>query len=211
MSEEKKIFDKKFVHFMWDDSLEGKVGFYSDSIDSLIKFVDCNSTEYTGCVKRNCMNDTYPFNIIQSGSSFQFFYYDPNYECKRAYAQGKTIQCRSKGEDKWFVTSHPNWLDTCEYRVKPEKTWRPFKDIAELKQTWLAKNGAKSKGDLYEPFIWVRSKSNTTSTYLITHYCGNTGVVHLCGYLNVSLEQLFEDYTFLDGSPCGVLESAEEE
>lgn len=30
-----ELFDKRFVHFMWDDSLKGKVGFFADSIDEL--------------------------------------------------------------------------------------------------------------------------------------------------------------------------------
>lgn len=208
MSKEKELFDKKFVHFMWDDSLEGKEGFYSDSINSLIKFVDCNSTEYTGCVKRNCMNDTYPFNIIQSGSSFQFFYYDPNYSCKRAYVQGKVIQYRNKGDKNWIDTNSPSWIDRCEYRVKPEepkKIWRPFKDIAELKQTWLAKNGAKSKGDLYEPFIWVRDKERPDITRLITDFNAGSKSVALAGHWHI-LEVLFDEYEFLDGTPCGVEE-----
>lgn len=203
---DKEIFDLKFVHIVWNDSLNGKSGFYGDNIYDLQQHVENNAQGFY-CIISKADNVRKPFMDDKADviSSWRFFYYDPNYECKRAYEQGKTIQCRNKGDDKWMVTSNPKWLDTCEYRVKPEKKWRPFKDVAELKQTWLAKNGAKSKGDLYEPFIWVRDKKRPDITRLITGFNGGCQCVAIAGQWHI-LEGLFDDYEFLDGTPCGVEE-----
>ena len=214
MSEEKNIFDKKCVYFMWADKLAGKEGFYSDGIAYLIMCVESNSLEHKGYVKRNCENDTYQFNNVQSDNSYQFFYYDPLYNIKWEWKQGKQIQSRSKvwRDAEWEDDDYPQWNNQCmEFRVRPEgfvpkKKWRPFKDIEELKQTWEKKFDPLVHPELFEPMIWVRSKSNTTSTYLISHFCGNVGVVHIYSSLDTSLEQLYEDFTFLDGTPCGVEE-----
>jgi hypothetical protein len=215
MSEEKKIFDKKFVNFMWDDSFEGKEGFFSDSIPYLIAYVEDDALEkctivHKGYAKRNCMNDTYQFNNAQSGNSYLFFYHDPLYDVKLAWKEGKQIQSRSKVyiDAEWIDDKYPSWDEQyVEYRVKPvqEKKWRPFKDIRELKQTWLAKNGAKSKGDLYEPFIWVRDKECHGITRFITDFSAGSKSVALAGNWCI-LEALFDDYEFLDGTPCGVEE-----
>lgn len=214
--EEKKIFDKKFVHFMWADKLEGKEGFFSDSIAYLITSVENNTIEHKGYARRSCVNDTYQFNNAPTGNSYQFFYYDPFYKIKCEWKEGKQIQSRSKidRDAEWEDDDYPDWNNHCmEFRVRPEgfvpkKKWRPFKDIQELKHTWLHKryNLMAILNPLEEPEIWVRSKSNTTSTYLITHFCGNVGVVHIYSTLDTSLEQLYEDFTFLDGTPCGVEE-----
>ena len=206
-----ELFDKKFVYFMWDDSLEGKEGFYADHIDSLIDYVEYNSLEHKGCVKRNCMNDAYPFNIVQSGNSFRFFYYDPNHSCKVAYMQGKKIQCKLKDSPfRWEdCIDKPKWLDTCEYRVKPEKKWRPFKDIVELKNTFLSmcypKGAEVLKNKFMEPAIWVRDKERPDITRLITGFNGGSKCVAIAGEWR-TLEALFEQYEFLDGTPCGVEE-----
>ena len=213
MSEEKKIFDEKFVHFMWDDSLEGKEGFVSDSIDSLVARV--NSTiiktideqQTFGLVSYG--NSAHPFSVDRI--YYRFFYYDPLYNVKLAWKLGKTIQYRSHCSFKWEDCDDPGWSENYEYRVKPEeKKWRPFKDIQELKDTWHKCVGTCEPPPLFEPMIWVRDKKRPDITRHITGFNGGINSVALASLWN-SLEALFEDYTFLDGTPCGVLESVEEE
>lgn len=331
-----ELFDKKFVYLEWDDVLQGKKVFVGDTLPELRRYVEGKNTTFKCGVEKDNSNSDYPFFSSDRYIYYAFAYYDPNYECKVAYAQGKAIQCRAHDYDYWedcdipswlensnyrvkpegpvdlcrvffdkkarcmvigskdYVNSNnypvlfegsilhcesymrerekfnlvmaayycdgkkiqgrtkllsdpwvdctgePRWSDACEYRVKPEdskcnscqyqcepdmpcrtcrdgsnykmrvvvkpeeKKWRPFKDIQELKQAWGNKQRRFQYPTLVEPLIWVRSKSNTKSTYLITHYCENMGVVYLCGYLNMGLEQLFEDYTFLDETPLGV-------
>ena len=36
------IFEKRYVHFMWDDSLENIEGFFADTIDNLRTSVELN-------------------------------------------------------------------------------------------------------------------------------------------------------------------------
>ena len=213
-----ELFEKKFVYLEWDEVLKGKELFVADTLPELRRHVDSDDTVVKQSVKENGDdNYVYPFVTSDGEICYAMAYYDPNYSCKRAYMEGKQIQYRNKdssdqnkdSSDQWKDCSEePYWAEQCEYRVKPEepeKKWRPFKSIEELKHVWDVK-----LSPLEEPMIWVRSKFNTSSTYLITHYCGNMGVVHLCGYLNIGLEQLFKDYTFLDGSPCGMFAVEEE-
>ena len=120
-----ELFDKKYVHFMWEDELEGKRGFFADSIETLKSFVETknlknlepqyyNTVSYSG-------NGHYPF-CSDDYCKFIFFYYDPNYECKKAYAEGKQIQIRCKTcDDSWIDCDEPEWFDSIEYRIKPEE------------------------------------------------------------------------------------------
>jgi len=192
MSEEKKIFDKKFVYLEWDDVLEGKEVFIADTFPELRKRVENNNDSFMCTVERN--DGDYPF-----------VYYDPLYNVKLAWKNGKQIQYRSHCSFEWEDCDDPGWSETDEYRVKPEKKWRPFKDIQELKDTWHKCVGTCEPPPLFEPMIWVRDKKRLDITRHITGFNGGINSVALAGQWN-SLEALFEDYTFLDGSPCGVEE-----
>lgn len=214
MKKSDKLFSDEFVHFRWNDALESRKGFVSDSIDTLERTVDSGGMKEL--VLHKSESNAYPFVIGDGTDRWKFAYYDPHYELKKAWMEGKRVQYMTtiyaKNDwkdvpDEWYWDGN----DGTQYRIAPEKEWRPFKDVDELKYAWENKWDHLVHPELVEPMIWVRSKSNTKSTYLITHYCENVGVVYLCGYLNVSLEQLFDDYTFLDGSPLGVLELVEEE
>jgi hypothetical protein len=80
-------FEKEFVHFMWDDSLKGKKGFFADNIDDLRNIVIGNG--YKNTVSES-NDECKPF--YEYGSYWRFFYHDPNYELKLAYEKGKKIQ-----------------------------------------------------------------------------------------------------------------------
>ena len=119
--EERKIFDPKFVHFMWDDSMKGKKGFYADCIDSLINHVEMNSSDFYGQLQGK--SSSCPFRIL-NGAHWRFFYYDPLYEVKWAWKQGKQIQSRSAVaiDSEWKDTDYPEWNNSCEeFRVKPDR------------------------------------------------------------------------------------------
>lgn len=204
----KTIFDPKFVHFMWDDELEGKEGFVSDDIPSLQDSVD--GPHYKPVVVFKCdESDRFPFEIKDdNGNSmnFRFFYYDPLYEFKFAQKQGKTVQYMTtiNVKNRWAdVTEDWAWdinHDT-QYRIKPEKDWRPFKDIQELKNAWSNKAGLSA--DYEEPMIWVRWKGGNEHRLINAYNYGGGDELRICGEW-VSLKQLFERYEFIDGTPCGV-------
>ena len=134
-------FDKRFVHFMWSDELEGKKVFYADIISILIKDVaDGDDMDF---VKKSGWIDA-PFEV--NGDSWSFVYYDPYYNFKLAYEQGKTIQGKHILTGEWVDMKCKNmdW-DFIEYykyelRIKEEKS-KPVTN-RELAR-WLAKGNGE--------------------------------------------------------------------
>lgn len=110
-------FEERYVYFRWSRELEGKEVLCADHIDVLEKQVVKGWLSDFGVVKRS--GDTgYPFEA--ACKSWQFCYYDPNYEAKVAYEQGKPIECKRKGawdDSDWDYTPSPAWLDDHEYRI----------------------------------------------------------------------------------------------
>ena len=207
-----ELFDKKFVYFMWDDSLKGKKGFLADSIPSIIDMVENHGPKKDKFRSVHSYNKSgnKPFTAY-GAAYYTFFYHDPLYEYKWAWKNGKRVEVYGfVGISRaWIeVTDDWKWKENYEYRIKPEepkKKWRPFKDVQELKQTWLAKNDAKSKGDLYELFVWVRFKNYRDASKLIVGFDKKLNKVCVAGtWFNLS--ELHEHCEFLDGSPCGVEE-----
>lgn len=90
---------------------------------------------YEGVVERfrpNIFNSTrYVYDIVGhlSAPASHVVEFDENHNQKRALAQGKLIECRSKNPNDrtkasptnpegWYVLTHPQWLSDCEYRIK---------------------------------------------------------------------------------------------
>lgn len=101
-----------------------------------------------------------------------------------------------------------------ELLKKEHKEYRPFKDCKELIAVWEEKTGYIPPKDLM-PIIWLKNIDNTIS--LITDYkqiiSPDEGL--LCSWVtvdgdNYNMQGLFENYTFFDGSPCGVSNGKEE-
>lgn len=128
-------FEKQYVHFMWDDELEGKKGFFSDDIVTLCTDVTHNDRNWYGSAYSGA-EDPYQFKCGGEGCSFHFFYHDPYYDLKVAHEQGKTIQYCVSGE--WDDLHEPIWNDELErYRIKPDEPNRTTVTNRELAQ-WLA-------------------------------------------------------------------------
>ena len=143
-----ELFDKKFVHFMWSDELKGKKVFFADSILILEKRVNDNDNLFCNFVKKNYDNEAHqPFASSVLDNSFTFAYYDPNYDCKRAFNEGKRIEYRKKdtGTD-WIENPTPKWKSEYEYRIKPEETKEEPKNEACLTEWELAEWLAKGNG-----------------------------------------------------------------
>ena len=113
-----ELFDKKFVYFMWDDNLRGKECFYDDDIESLMRTVNKNDTDFKGCLEPKTPVTGYPFRTVSKANSWRFAYYDPNYMYKVAYSKGSRIQHREKGKSVWY-DGIPCWDSRYEYRIKP--------------------------------------------------------------------------------------------
>jgi hypothetical protein len=115
-------FENKYIYCVWEDWLKGKKVFFSDYIDKLKWRVEKNDLRYVDTIVGN-YSENCPFHMKEAGF-YSFCYYDPYYELKLAYEQGKKIECKRKGDawDDWDYTSAPRWLDACEYRIQPEGT-----------------------------------------------------------------------------------------
>lgn len=111
-----ELFDKKFVHFMWDDELEGKTGHVSNDIKCLHDYVN-NNPSATELIEHSS-DESQPFKTTD-GIKFRFFYYDPNYEVKKAFNEGKKVQMKVDGF--WANCDKPDFEDGEECRVKPEE------------------------------------------------------------------------------------------
>lgn len=114
-----ELYDKKYVYFDWDDELEGKKGFFADSINDLKRNVN-NNNSWFGEIHK-CTDDSFPFEFIDDSYifyPFKFCYYDPFYEFRKAYLEGKQIQFLDNGN--WEDVIGEPLFTNDRYRIKPE-------------------------------------------------------------------------------------------
>lgn len=120
-----------------------------------------------------------------------------------AIEQGKDIQykCINDDDDTWddFSPVNPDFI-TFRYRIKPEepkKKWRPFKDVDEF---------ITAAGGLGA--IWLKDKENLQLELVTSiNYRASFEPIRLANSW-VCLSVLLLNYTFADGTPCGVEEDA---
>lgn len=113
-----ELFDKRFVHFMWDDELKGKKCFVADNINTLIECVKEGTATYKVHWSGNIGMPIECDDLVR----YHFAYYDPNYEVKKAFNEGKKIQVHCTN-GIWSDCDEPKWYDNCKYRIKPEEKW----------------------------------------------------------------------------------------
>lgn len=96
-----------------------------------------------------------------------------------------------------------------ELLKKEHTAYRPFKSCDELIETWknmmnkvLGVSESFIKTDLDEPTVWVKQKIDGRRRMIVGF--GENFVEVGNKAKPVTLERLFEMYTFFDGSPCGV-------
>ena len=112
-----ELFDKEFVRFMWDDELEGKEVFVADNINSLIERVEKGASIYK---VRWSRDNGMPFegdDLVR----YRFAYYDPNYEVKKAFNEGKKVQYQILGGVDWGDIDSEEAL---ECRIAEGRTFR---------------------------------------------------------------------------------------
>ena len=111
---------------------------------------------------------------------------DPFAELKKAYAEGKEIEVNDNYYG-WVTIKSPNWdCDIKKYRIKPEKKYQPYTSLN------LDLIGKTIKGN--------------NSYYLIVSAFVNDSIIKYWFGTNINTaEHLFENYTFLDGTPIGEL------
>jgi hypothetical protein len=195
-----ELFDKKFVHFMWDDELEGKECFVADDISTLKSDVSHKAcSKRFGNVKKGLLE--YPFQI--KSWNWRFAYYDPNYEVKRAFNEGKKVQVkRIDCFADWIDCDEPIWSKECCYRVKSEeKTYRPYESPAEMIVDFIDRFKVNCP-PYCEPLIWLKGKA-TDKRSLVIGFSPKDNKICVDGG-RCDLLSLFTLYTYLDGSPVGM-------
>lgn len=119
----------------------------------------------------------------------------------QAFVDGKDVEVLNT--DKWELVSNPSWSPATKYRIKPESAYRPFESAQECIEEMRR----------HEPFGWVKNISNEgDSCWSISgiRYGSAFSFIKLRGsWMNTNI--LFENYTFLDGSPFGVKVEDKEE
>ena len=122
----------------------------------------------------------------------------------QAFAEGKQIQWRYfSRNDEWKDTEKPCFDGDgteIEYRIKPPtKKYRPYKDCEEMIQDFYKKY-LISETDYDLPLIWVKGKNEVGRCLIVKFGLSTVDIVNK----NLTLENLFTYFTYLDGSPIGV-------
>lgn len=91
------------------------------------------------------------------------------------------------------------------YLVEEPKTARPYKSSAEMLQDFKKRYSFDEK-HISIPVIWIKSLDNNSCSAII-HFSEN-GVFCCSGadITGISFGYLLENCTYLDGSPCGIIE-----
>ena len=114
----------------------------------------------------------------------------------QAFAEGKTLQYRVNEENnEWKDIDNPSFNDVpSDYRIKPEPTYRPFKDKEEC---W-------NEMHKHPDFGWVRCKQ--WGTYALLGNIGKVIIRSTDECHKDSMDYIYEAYTFTDGTPFGIKE-----
>lgn len=104
-------------------------------------------------------------------------------------------------EMKRFRTKE-GYVATCfAYLVEKAsaQSFRPYQDTLELMSDWASFMGYREK-PLTNPIIWLKAKKSKAEC-LISGFVDDKTVGF--GSQEVTLDELFENFTYLDGSPIG--------
>lgn len=123
----------------------------------------------------------------------------------QGYVDGKKIEKRPKGryDVEWQETVLPAFNPhTCDYRIKPEPKYRPFKDAEEC---WR-------EMQKHHPFGWIK-KTCGDCNFLHIMELYSTGILinnvdSFGSFRNLikTYDSAFAETTFADGTPFGIKE-----
>lgn len=123
------------------------------------------------------------------------------YHILQAYAEGRTIECRTKpssikGTDvpnEWTEMKEIEYWNNTEYRIKPEVKFRPFNNAEEC---W-------AEMQKHQPFGWIKDRNG--SRFVIENV-DSRGFVEVYDDGTCTFNEVFENYTFADGTPFGIID-----
>lgn len=115
----------------------------------------------------------------------------------QAYVDGKDIELWNPTSKRWELEENPAWSLLWKYRIKPEPTYRPFRNAHECLEEMRK----------HTPFGWANHIGKNIC------YC-----IDAVSYTEVYIDKtwhcfdyMFRIFTFFDGSPFGVKVENEEE
>ena len=112
----------------------------------------------------------------------------------QAFIDGKQIQhLYNKWEDIENLTSDLI-INPELYRIKPEPTYRPFKNAEEC---W-------EEMQKHQPFGWIKSKDDSTINKFMFIDSLQNNAANICTSCDFSYNKLAECYIFADGTPFGM-------
>ena len=116
----------------------------------------------------------------------------------QAFVDGKAIEERRISFDhtEWVDNNNPEWRwDKFDYRIKPKSKYRPFANAEECIEEMKK----------HVPFGWVKDKYSFYTIEMIGDSFGKECIK--CYGTWFTLEKIFKDATFLDGTPFGIREN----
>ena len=113
----------------------------------------------------------------------------------KAFAEGRIIESSSITDvsKAWReVTDFPiGMIKNFKFRIKPETKFRPFKDAEEC---W-------NEMQKHQPFGWVKDRNG--SAFVIENV-DSRSFVDVYGEGTCDFKEVFENHTFVDGTPFGI-------
>ena len=123
------VFDSRCCYNKWDDSLDGRLCFFADDIDTLNSIVDAGDKmvcrRYARHQPASGFSSQSPFlacyepNSTACSVPYMLCYYDPLYEVKVGHRSGVTVlrRVRDCPEMDWVVDPSPLW-DSSHYEYR---------------------------------------------------------------------------------------------
>ena len=116
-----------------------------------------------------------------------------------AFVDGKTIQCYDHNTGTWVdeaeqLHTADLYLWPSDFRIKPEPTYRPFKNAEEC---W-------NEMQKHQPFGWIKSKDDSTINKFMFIDSLENNAANICTSSDFSYNKLTECYIFADGTPFGI-------
>lgn len=113
----------------------------------------------------------------------------------KAFSEGRIIEFSSITDvsKAWReVTDFPiGMIKNFKFRIKPESKFRPFKDAEEC---W-------TEMQKHQPFGWVKDRNGSA---LVIENVDSRSFVEVYDEDTCALKEVFENYTFTDGTPFGI-------
>lgn len=135
----------------------------------------------------------------------------------QAYVDGKQVQVYDISLSKWIDTNAPLWITSRQFRIKPEPSYRPFRNAEECWQEmlehvpfgWITdnepQNGAPHDGGQAILIVCVHDVVVSVSPYFEEDENGNIQRNTVTDG-HSTYEQALKNYWFMDGTPFGIKE-----